>query len=92
MGSPVITKAGNTYVSRMSTAVLEGCGLNEWVASDEHSYVQLAVDMLPMFTTSSFRDQWRQQIKSSPLGDAADLMHHLERAFTAMVDAKIKKS
>ena len=30
--------------------------------------------------------------QSSPLGDAADLMHHLERAFSAMVEANIKQS
>ena len=35
MGAPVITKAGHSYVSRMSTAVLEGCGLQDWVAADE---------------------------------------------------------
>ena len=29
MGAPVITKAGSSYVSRMSTAVLEGCGLDD---------------------------------------------------------------
>ena len=28
----------------------------------------------------------------SPLGDAADLMHHLERAFSAMVHAKFRCS
>ena len=31
MGAPVITKAGSSYVSRMSTAVLEGCGLHDWI-------------------------------------------------------------
>ena len=35
MGAPVITKAGSSYVSRMSTAVLAGCGLHDWVATDE---------------------------------------------------------
>ena len=44
MGAPVITKAGSSYVSRMSTAVLEGCGLQDWVADDELSYVQLATE------------------------------------------------
>ena len=44
MGAPVITQAGNSYVSRMSTAVLEGCGLNDWVAHGEDSYVKLAVE------------------------------------------------
>ena len=44
MGAPVITKAGNSYVSRMSTAVLAGCGLHDWIATDERHYVKLAVE------------------------------------------------
>ena len=56
MGAPVITKAGNSYVSRMSTAVLAGCGLHDWVATDERSYVKLAVEQaanLQPFTRQS---------------------------------------
>ena len=74
----------------MSTAVLEGCNMQDWIASDENSYVQLAVERaanLNQLRTS--RDQWRHQIQSSQLGDAADLMHHLENAFVAMVHNKI---
>ena len=33
MGVPVITLAGHHYVSRMSTAVLAGANLNEWITS-----------------------------------------------------------
>ena len=92
MGAPVITKAGSSYVSRMSTAVLEGCGLNDWVAPDEHSYVQLAIEHAANLNQlRASRDCWRHKIKSSPLGDAADLMHHLEHAFTAMVEAKYQE-
>ena len=93
MGVPVITSAGSSYVSRMSTAVLEGCGLDDWVAADERSYKQLAVEQAAkVHQLRSNRGQWRQQIQSSPLGDAADLMCHLEHAFTAMVQARISSS
>ena len=93
MGAPVITKAGGSYVSRMSTAVLEGCGMQEWIAADEHSYVQLAVEhAVNLQQLRAGRERWRNQIKMSPLGDATDLMHHLERAFVAMVQAKVSCS
>ena len=93
MGVPVITSAGSSYVSRMSTAVLEGCGLDEWIAADERSYMQLAVEQAAkVHQLRASRGQWRQQIQSSPLGDAADLMYHLEQAFAAMVQAKISCS
>jgi predicted O-linked N-acetylglucosamine transferase (SPINDLY family) len=85
MGVPVITLEGCTYVSRMSTAVLRGAGLGAWVCPTESAYVELARQQASLLTNlRSRRDQWRAQIISSPLGDAADLMLHLEHAFSAM--------
>lgn len=85
MGVPVITLTGHTYVSRMSTAVLHGAGLPEWCASSDDHYIQLALAQaqnLQHLRTS--RAQWRQRLTASPLGNAADLMRHLELAFTQM--------
>ncbi len=85
MGVPVITLEGATYVSRMSTAVLRGAGLGDWVCSSEGAYVQLALQRAAdLIQLRSRRDRWRQHIVSSPLGNAADLMQHLEQAFSAM--------
>ena len=92
MGAPVITKAGSSYVSRMSTAVLEGCGLQDWIANDESSYAACCRAAARVNQLRDSRDRWRQEIQSSPLGDAAALMRHLEHAFTAMVEAKISSS
>ena len=60
----------------MSTAVLEGCGLQDWVAADEHSYVQLALQAANLHQLRNRRAHWRNQIQSS-LGDANSLMMHL---------------
>jgi len=88
MGCPVITLAGIHYVSRMSTAVLRGAGLPHWVASTEDNYVQLAVMQAQnLHWLRQHRHHWRNTLGSSPLGDAADLVRHLEQAFTAMVVA-----
>jgi protein O-GlcNAc transferase len=85
MGVPVITLEGATYVSRMSTAVLCGAGLGDWVCPSEGAYVQLACERAAdLIQLRSRRDRWRHHILSSPLGDAADLMQHLEHAFSAM--------
>ena len=49
----------------MSTAVLLGCGLSDWVAADERSYLQLAVDQAANLSQlRGSRDRWRQQIKT----------------------------
>ena len=85
MGVPVITLAGSSYVSRMSTAVLHGAGLNQWISTSEEQYIALASAQAEQLQAlRSRRDHWRSQLKSSPLGNAADLMYHLEQAFSAM--------
>ena len=90
MGAPVITTAGSSYVSRMSTAVLNGCGLQDWVANDESSYLRLAIEQAANLQhLRASRDYWRHKVQSSPLGDAADLMNHIESAFSAMVKSKL---
>lgn len=85
MGVPVITLAGDHYVSRMSTAVLRGAGCGEWVADSEDDYVALACKHAArVHHLRADRAQWRQRLQQSPLGDAKSLMHALEQAFTAM--------
>ena len=85
MGVPVITLAGSSYVSRMSTAVLQGAGLNEWISASEQQYIELACAQAEQLQSlRSRRDHWRRHLQSSPLGNAADLMFHLENAFSAM--------
>ena len=44
MGVPTITLAGSNYVSRMSTAVLSGVGMFEWIAHSQDEYVRLAIE------------------------------------------------
>jgi len=86
MGCPVITLAGSHYVSRMSTAVLRGAGFPAWVTASEQQYVQLAVEQAQdLQQLRQNRHHWRSTLASSPLGDAADLMVHLEQAFSTMV-------
>ena len=47
MGVPTITMAGSHYVSRMSTAVLAGANMTEWIATDRVQYINLLVNMHP---------------------------------------------
>jgi len=90
MGCPVITLAGNHYVSRMSTAVLRGANCPDWVCDSEQAYVQRAVDQAQnLAQLRQTRESWRTTLVSSALGDAADLMRHLEQAFTAMAKASV---
>ena len=85
MGVPVITLKGSHYVSRMSTAVLAGAQLEDWITDSEDDYLckaRAAARQLSSLRTN--RGKWRQQLQQSPLGDPIGLMRALEDAFSAM--------
>ena len=85
MGVPTITMAGSHYVSRMSTAVLAGANMSEWIATDRVQYISLACEYASRVSElRTKRDHWRRQLQLSPLGDSSDLMNHLEVAFSQM--------
>jgi predicted O-linked N-acetylglucosamine transferase (SPINDLY family) len=85
MGVPVITLTGHSYVSRMSTAVLRGAGLHDWCATTQEHYLQLAVDCAGRLNElRQNRAHWRAQLVNNKIGDAADLMQHLELALSQL--------
>ena len=49
MGVPTITLSGSHYVSRMSTAVLAGANMPEWIAQNRAGYIKLAKNMRHAF-------------------------------------------
>ena len=69
----------------MSTAVLSGADMPEWIAQDRSSYINLAREQAARVSELRVnREHWRCQLQGSLLGDASDLMHHLEAAFSQM--------
>jgi len=87
MGVPVITLEGDHYVSRMASSVLRGAGLQDWIASSEEGYLELALaqaDSVRLQWLRANRKHWRHVLVNSPLGDARDLMRHLELSFEQM--------
>ena len=93
MGVPVITLTGASYVSRMSTAVLYGAGLSALCASSEEEYLQLAINLAGRLEwLRENRTHWRKSIQSNPIGNAADLMLHLEKTFTKLYRKKLALS
>ncbi|CAN5561868.1 tetratricopeptide repeat protein [soil metagenome] len=45
MGTPVVTLAGETYVSRLGASVLANLGLHNLIASNVDEYVRIAIDL-----------------------------------------------
>ncbi len=81
MGVPVVSLAGERFVSRMGATILPAVGHPEWVAHDEAGYEQcvLALADDPALRTQLRRDL-RTQMRASALMDEAGHLLALEDA------------
>ena len=85
MGVPVITQAGNRYVSRLGASVLHNLDLPELVAADPDDYVNIAVKLagdIPRL--SQLRASMRDRMQASPLMDYAAFAADVENAYRDM--------
>lgn len=82
MGVPVLTLAGRAHVSRVGVSLLSRCGLEHWIARDEHHFVQLAIEKAAAVDElRAGRAAVRESARA--LGDAA--------RFTAEFEEKLKE-
>jgi predicted O-linked N-acetylglucosamine transferase (SPINDLY family) len=85
MGVPVLTLAGERFLSRQGVGLLMNAGLSEWVATDPEDYVTRArshANHLP--NLSALRAGLRQQVLTSPIFDAPRFAQHFEAALRGM--------
>jgi protein O-GlcNAc transferase len=82
MGVPVVSLAGDRFVSRIGEAILVAIGHPEWIARDEDAYVAVAAGLAAdLKGRSALRQRLRDELLASPLGDARALTGALEAAF-----------
>ena len=89
MGVPVITLAGHSHAARVGASLLTHTGLSDWIASSPEDYIALAISAvrdLPRLV--KLRQGLREQVRRSPLGDAATFTRTLEAAYAQMVICK----
>ena len=85
MGVPVLTLAGERFLSRQGVGLLMNAGLPDWVAKDKEDYVARAVKHardLPRLAL--LRSRLRQQVLASPIFDAERFAGHFEDALRGM--------
>jgi protein O-GlcNAc transferase len=85
MGVPVVSIAGNTYVSRQGVNLLQSVGLQDYLAANAEEYLIIArsaADDLPAL--AQLRLKLRDRLRAAPILDAAGLTHELENAFRQM--------
>ncbi len=81
MGVPVLTVAGNTYVSRQGLMANAAVGLPEFVADSPESLIDLARDWTKRRDElAALRAGLRARLLASPLGDAPRYVRNLENA------------
>jgi predicted O-linked N-acetylglucosamine transferase (SPINDLY family) len=85
MGVPVVSLAGQSFVSRMGLTLLSAVGHPEWVATTETDYIghALALAADPA-QRAALRRGLRAQMQASPLMDEVGFTRELETAYRAM--------
>lgn len=85
MGLPVLTRAGDSFASRVAASLLHTIGLPELVTTEPQTYEDLAVVLAthpPLL--ASLRARIAPGVAASGLHDAARFARRLEAAYTAV--------
>lgn len=89
MGVPVISRAGDSLISRMGLSAMVNLGAAKWVASDEESYVANAIlAATDVQFLREFKSQARARFRSSPLGNGRLFAADFEKACESFLNEK----
>lgn len=70
MGLPLVTLAGDSFVSRMGVTLLSNLGRTEWIADTESTYINIALGLAnDAQRLAAMRAVQRAQMEASPLMD-----------------------
>lgn len=87
-GVPVLTFAGDRWVSRISASLLREAGLPEFVAPDLESYVARAIELAwqpdAPGRLHELRSGLRDRLRAAPVCDAAGFARNLEDLYLEM--------
>lgn len=82
MGLPVISLAGDRFLSRMGVSMLNNLELQELIAADTDEYVQIAASLArDLGRLAALRAGLRARMAGSPLTNAVRFTRHLEEAY-----------
>ncbi len=85
MGVPVLTLAGQSFLSRQGVGLVTNAGLPDWVTTAADDYVARAVSSATdLARLAALRCRLRQQVQTSPIFDAPRFARHFESALRGM--------
>jgi len=80
LGVPIISRAGNSHVSRTTASILNGVGLNDWVANTENEFIQLCEEKSSdLFSLNHCRHNLRTRMQNESIGNSAIFIIEYER-------------
>jgi predicted O-linked N-acetylglucosamine transferase (SPINDLY family)/glycosyltransferase involved in cell wall biosynthesis len=92
MGSPVVTLAGKSHVSRVGVSLLKSIGLTEGIATTREDYVEKAARFATdLDRLSALRASLRDRMLASSLMDAPGHARRLEAAVLQMIKIRSGK-
>lgn len=93
MGVPVVTLRGATHVSRMGASILQSAGLDGWTAASAGEFIELArLHATQPEALGRFRAGAREQLRASPLLDAAGHTADFEHLLRAACDGRLPRA
>ena len=85
MGVPLVTLAGERFVSRMGATLLHAVGHPEWIAQTPEDYVAIAQNLAADIPAlDAIRQRLRAETEASPLMDEAGLTEAFGQALLGM--------
>lgn len=87
-GLPILTVAGDQFLSRVGASMLHAVGMDELVCPDEDSLVARAIALVTCpGELATVRRTLERRLDSAPLFDTPRFARHLEMAFSQMLTA-----
>ena len=81
-GTPMVTKTGRGFASRVATSLLHSAGLPELVAASERDYAQIALSLAQdPARLAAIRARLAASRTSAPLFDSEQFTRNMEKAF-----------
>ncbi len=82
MGTPILTRAGRTYISRMAGSLLHAVGLPDLVTDSLADYERLAITLgRTPARVASYKRYLAEHARTSPLFDVPQIVRDIESAF-----------
>ena len=93
MGTPILTRSGKTYISRMAGSLLTSVGLPELITETVADYERMAVNLGRHPTRcESYRRYLTEHGRQSPLFDVPALVREIEQGYARLAQERWQRA